>query len=288
MLPLPSGVSDIDRGGTLPQVSGVGTPDGLVARNSTIDPVTGRVVSRVIAVGLFASSVVAGCNGSTSAPTRAQTHTRTSTPPVTGTSRAWPLWLRPLPRRGVSACQSLQRQSRYVVLCPGKMFVPPSGKGLPLAIRPFPRGLQSSSRRFPHLYEVDFTYGAPSNEVGPASNPHPAQRHTPARFFHLVIGGGVFKLRQVSIEQYIPGVGLTARRLGTVTLGGRRGTLFLGRSWPIGGYLGGHLTFVWRSNGARYFASLHTWVPMKQARKTLGLLVKSFTPADELGSRHRR
>jgi hypothetical protein len=248
----------------------------------------GRAAWCVIAVGLFASCAVAGCNGAASPPTRRQAHTSTSTPPVTAASRSWPTWLRPLPSRGVSACQSLQRQSRYIVLCPAKMFVPPSGKGLPLEIRPFPRGLQSSSRRFPHLYEVDFTYGAPSNEVGPPSNPHPAQTHTPARFFHLVIGGGVFKLRQVSIEQYIPGVGLTAHPLGAVTLGGRRGTLWLGRSWPIGGYLGGHLTFVWRSNGARYFASLHTWVPRRQTSRTLGILVSAFKPADELGSGQHR
>jgi hypothetical protein len=232
----------------------------------------------------LAVSVLAGCRDSASPTTHVETNVSTRSTTQAAVSHGWRTWFRPLPDRGVAVCRSLQRQSRYVVLCPTRVFVPPVSKRLSLAIRAFPRGLQSRSRRFPHLYEVDFTYGAPSNEVGPAGTPHPPQRHTPARFFHFVIGGGAFKLRQVSIEQRIPGVGLTARALGTVTLGGRRGTLWLGRSWPIGGYLGGHLTFVWRSNEARYFASLHTWVPRKQARNTLGLLVRSFTPAGQLGS----
>jgi hypothetical protein len=242
----------------------------------------------VLTAAWLATCVLAACNGSASPTTHVETNVSTESRTGTTTLHGWVTWLRPLPDRGVAACRSLQRQSRYSVLCPARVFVPPVSKRLSLAIRAFPRGLQSSGRRVPHLYELDFTYGAPSNEVGPAGNPHPPQRHTPARFFHFVIGGGAFKLRQVSIEQRIPGVGLTARPLGTVTLGKRRGTLFLGRSWPIGGYLGGHLTFVWGSNGARYFASLHTWVPRKQTLRTLGILVSAFTPADELGSRHQR
>jgi hypothetical protein len=236
----------------------------------------------------FAVCLVAACNDSASPTTHVETNVSTRRATQAAVSHGWRTWLRPLPDRGVAACHSLQRRSRYVVLCPARVFVPPVAKRLSLAIRSFPRGLQSSSRRVPHLYEVDFTYGAPSNEVGPAGNPHPAQRHTPARFFHFVIGGGAFKLRQVSIEQRIPGVGLTARRLGTVVLGGRQGALFLGRSWPIGGYLGGHLTFVWSLDGARYFASLHTWVPSRQTLKTLSDLVSAFEPAAELGSRHQR
>jgi hypothetical protein len=110
-------------------------------------------------------------------------------------------------------------------------------------------GLGSTGRRVPHVYEVEFTYGGPSNEVGPASNPHPAQTHTPALFFHFVVGGGVFALNQVAIAQRYPGVGMTARRLETITLAGRRGTLWLGRPWPVGGIFGGHLTFVCAPTG---------------------------------------
>jgi len=248
------------------------------------NPVKVRIGLFVLTAALLAGVAAACkrlCRTADTAPD-AQEHAH-ATP--TATSRSWPTWLRPLPRRGVSICEWLQRRSRYVVLCPAKVFVPPISKRLPLAIRSFPRGLQSRGRRFPHLYEIDFGYGAPSDEVGSARNPHPAQRYTPARFFHFVIGGGEFKLDQVAIEQRLPGVGLTARRLGTVTLGGRRGTLFVGRSYPVGGYLGGHLTFVWRSNRARYFASLHTWVPRRQTLRTLDVLVRSFEPAARLGSR---
>ena len=97
-----------------------------------------------------------------------------------------------------------------------------------------------------------------------------------------VVGGGAFAVNQVAIAQRYPGAGLTARRLGTITLAGRRGTLWLERPWPVGGIFGGHLTFVWRSNGARYFASLHTWVPRQQTLKTLSRLVSALEPANAL------
>ena len=250
-------------------------PSGHVAR-----PFSGWTLT----VTLITVCLLAGCNSSASTAKHITTPESRRPEPVITAGSSWTTWLRPLRRSGAAACQSLQRRSRFVVLSPAKVFVPPTSQRLALEIGSFPRGLQSRGRRFPHVYEIDFSYGAPSNEVGSAGNPHPAQRNTPARFFHFVIGGGAFKLDQVAIELRPPRVGFTARRLGTVTLGGRRGALFLGRSYPVGGYLGGHLTFVWRSNGARYFASLHTWVPRRQTLRTLGILVSAFEPADGLGT----
>jgi hypothetical protein len=230
----------------------------------------------------LAVCVLAGCNDSASPTTHGETNVSMGSTTEPTVLHGWEAWLRPLPGRGVAVCQSLQPRSRFVVLCPARTFVPPTSVRPRLAIRPLDMGLGSTGRRVPHVYEVEFNYGGPSNEVGPASNPHPAQTHTPALFFHFVVGGGVFAVNQVAIAQYRPGVGLTARRLGTITLAGRRGTLWLGRPWPVGGIFGGHLTFVWRSNGARYFASLHTWVPRQQTLRTLSTLVSSLEPANAL------
>ncbi len=188
--------------------------------------------------------------------------------------------MRALPAKGVDACRALATDAPDDVLCPARIFVPPVAEHPPWNVRAHRNAWGGGgSRRGPHLYELEFTYGGPSDEVGPPSHPHPAQTHTPRRFLHLVLGGGRFRLAQVAIAQRYPGGVMTARMLGWTRLGGRAGELWLGRPWPVGGVFGGHLTFVWRQRGVHYFASLHAWVPRRQTRAALGRIVASLEPA---------
>jgi hypothetical protein len=231
-----------------------------------------RLTAVVFAFALTATA--AGCSGGTSHSGSSVTTTATRSsnpPPAVSRGLAWQRLLAQTPEAVATVCRNEQTTHSFRVLCPGQMFVPPAGIRPPLHAFPSPQDLTGRGA----FYEIDYSYGSPSNEVGPPSNPHPAQRHTPIRFLHLVIGGGTFHLDRIAIHQ-VNGGFPTSRPLGRRTIAGHRGTLWLGAAYPLGGYLGGHLTFVWEDLGQRYFASIHTWTPRSQAVTALTEIVASL------------
>lgn len=62
---------------------------------------------------------------------------------------------------------------------------------------------------------------------------------------------------------------------GTRRWSGRTGSLFLAPSYPLGGQIGGHLTFWWRRNGTGYVVSLHAWEPLQECARVLKAIVAS-------------
>ena len=57
--------------------------------------------------------------------------------------------------------------------------------------------------------------------------------------------------------------------------GGHLGSLFLAPSYPVGGQIGGHLTFGWRKGANGYVVSLHAWEPLKECVRVLQAVVAS-------------
>ena len=74
---------------------------------------------------------------------------------------------------------------------------------------------------------------------------------------------------------------------GRVTWAGREGVLSLAPSFPTGGMLGNHLSFVWREQGLEYTLSLHAWEPLTEAAATLRTMVERL-PALAVSDRLRR
>ena len=62
---------------------------------------------------------------------------------------------------------------------------------------------------------------------------------------------------------------------GTRRWGGHRGSLFLAPSYPLGGQIGGHLTFWWREGRDGYVVSLHAWEPLAECSRVLHAIIAS-------------
>jgi hypothetical protein len=64
--------------------------------------------------------------------------------------------------------------------------------------------------------------------------------------------------------------------LGRILWSGRRGSLALAPSFPVGGSQGNHLIFRWRAGGVTYFLGLHAWEPFLETVATLRKMVASL------------
>jgi hypothetical protein len=71
----------------------------------------------------------------------------------------------------------------------------------------------------------------------------------------------------------------TALSFGEVRFGTKGGVLVLAPSYPLGGMLGDHLIFYWKSGGVDYMVTLHSWEPFLQTVATLRALVISTAAA---------
>jgi hypothetical protein len=74
---------------------------------------------------------------------------------------------------------------------------------------------------------------------------------------------------------------------GRVRWAGREGVLTLAPSFPTGGFVGNHLTFVWREHGVQHTLSLHAWEPLTEAAATLRTMVERL-PTHAEAERLRR
>ncbi len=63
---------------------------------------------------------------------------------------------------------------------------------------------------------------------------------------------------------------------GSVTWGGKKGTLVLSTGYPTGGSQGGHVVFRWRSGKTTYLVGMHAWEPLTEAVATLRRVVASL------------
>jgi hypothetical protein len=61
--------------------------------------------------------------------------------------------------------------------------------------------------------------------------------------------------------------------LGNAVWNGRRGSLVLAPSFPLGGSQGNHPIFRWRTRGVTYFLGLHAWEPFVETVATLRRMV---------------
>jgi hypothetical protein len=64
--------------------------------------------------------------------------------------------------------------------------------------------------------------------------------------------------------------------LGRATWGGRRGSLALAPSYPLGGSQGNHVMFRWREDSETYVVGMHAWEPFSEAYATLRRVVASL------------
>ena len=62
---------------------------------------------------------------------------------------------------------------------------------------------------------------------------------------------------------------------GPVRWSGKVGALFLAPSYPVGGQIGGHLAFWWRTHGTNYLMSIHAWEPLTECKRVLEAMVAS-------------
>jgi YVTN family beta-propeller protein len=168
----------------------------------------------------------------------------------TATKAGAPIRMVPVPRVVIAACRRAQARASYPILCPTH---------LPRASRyhhpgpPFALGAQSFGAT------VDMGYA--TDAVKPLSLNHPDE------FLHFVIGPAA------------RGVPRTAR---ATRLGGRRGLLApASGSTPRGRYFGNHVRFLWREDGIRRVATLHTFGEHATER-LLGRIVRSLRPARSL------
>jgi hypothetical protein len=64
--------------------------------------------------------------------------------------------------------------------------------------------------------------------------------------------------------------------LGSPSWNGRRGSLVLAPSYPLGGSQGNHVIFRWRAGGVTYFLGLHSWEPFVECVSTLRRMTGSL------------
>jgi hypothetical protein len=156
----------------------------------------------------------------------------------------------PVPRVVVAACRRAQSRASYPVLCP--THVPRASRyhhpGTPFAL-----GAQNFGAT------VEMGYG--TDAVKPLSLNHPDE------FLHFVIGPA---------SEGLPRNARPAR------LGGREGLLARASGSSFRGrYYGNHVRFLWREDGIRRVASLHTFGE-RATERLLGQFVRSLRPARRL------
>jgi hypothetical protein len=121
--------------------------------------------------------------------------------------------------------------------------------------------------------------------AGPGSHP-PVWAHLSVAAGHIV-GARSLLFRWPKAREPTPlrnGLFARDRRsalfLGHVRFGRRSGTLVLAPSYPLGGMVGDHLIFYWRTNGIDHMLTLHSWEPFLQVVATLRALVASTDAAN--------
>jgi YVTN family beta-propeller protein len=202
---------------------------------------------------LVAGGVLGGCGGGDDGKDRVAPDRIAARPP----GGAPPLV--ELPPGVVDACRAMQRQVRWVVLCPSGL--PRGARAHTPGIAPLPLG---AARRGDVL---DFEYNAVSGPEGEV----PVSLNRPAYFIHFVVGRAT------------EGTPRGARR---ARLGGRSGLLAAATrdgSFVEGAYFSNHVRFLWREKGTRYVATLHTFGE-RPAERLLGRIVASLRPVALLRS----
>lgn len=164
-----------------------------------------------------------------------------------------------LPPGVVALCRGMQERVRWVVLCPSAL--PRGTRAHTPGIPPLPLG---AVRRGEVL---DFGYNAVAGPEGQV----PVSLNRPEYFLHFVVGRAT------------EGLPRGARR---ARLGGHFGLLT--RATPDGAFVPGryfsnHVRFLWRENGLRYVATLHTFGE-RATERLLGRLVATLKPARTLTS----
>lgn len=176
--------------------------------------------------------------------------TRSADPEAVGQTR-------PLRAEIASACAGAKEDSApsFRVLCPARLprasvSSVPGNPPAPLRVVP----IRDARGR---VHGLEFSYSAPDGH-------HPERNH-PDRFLHFaVLGtGSGFSTPLGAWDD-----------LGTAELGDRHGHLYF---VPAPSYHREHLVFVWREDGTRMVASLHSW-DRTETLRLLDSLVSGLTP----------
>lgn len=194
--------------------------------------------------------------------------------------------LYPAPKQLAGQCRRAQRHVRFTILCPTVM--PRSGDGVTAATA---AALPADAVGIAPTTGVPWP-GYPANVTAPwlyvagiygqaGTDPQNWSLNNPNYFFHFFVLEGKLSAEQLNLS----GTMTHQQFLGRRTIGGHAGRLYSQVSYSLcRGDCGftGHLTFVWRSHGATYAASLHRWSPDPTDPAVLAILsalIASLKPA---------
>jgi hypothetical protein len=140
----------------------------------------------------------------------------------------------------------------------------------------------SSPRHVNRFWVFDLQHGAPRDR-NPQLNRPPGVLHMTIYTGALreALGGMAYPAahRDTTVRNGIVAGKRTKPLLfGAVRWSGHNGALFLAPQYPVGGEIGGHLAFWWKTHGTNYLISIHAWEPLLECEKVLRAVVASTAP----------
>lgn len=178
--------------------------------------------------------------------------------------------LMPIPDEVMRRCQ---QDPKLAPACPPSL---PQVDGEYTGGRAFSAGERGDKGRIASIYYQ----AAASNRL--------TRKNSPPRFAHVnVLAGNLkraffFRFPRESpsrvdadtIRRYPKKAKLLERQ----SWNGRTGRLVLAPAFPAGGPDGGHLIFRWKTDGMDFALSLHAWLPLPDAIRTLQAVVEALPP----------